>query len=158
ILDMQMPEMDGLSLARAIRADPALVATQLIMLTSLGYLPEESKWREAGITAYLVKPVKESRLYDTLVTVLRGTAKTPRSSASSAELGAERANVRVLVAEDNTVNQKVALRQLQKLGYTADAVANGLEVLEAIKRIPYELILMDCQMPELDGYEATRIL
>ncbi len=158
ILDMQMPEMDGLALARAIKADPLIAGTQLVMLTSLGYLPEESKWREAGITAYLVKPVKEGRLYDTLVTVLRGTARERARGAQPSEDTSNRAAFRILVAEDNTVNQKVALRQLQKLGYSADAVANGLEVIDAVKHIPYDLILMDCQMPELDGYEATRLL
>ncbi|MGZ8921013.1 MAG: PAS domain-containing protein, partial [Limisphaerales bacterium] len=146
ILDMQMPEMDGLSLARSIKANPKIASTQLVMLTSLGYLPEERHWHEAGIAAYLIKPVKESRLFDTLVSVLRGST-VARRSHGTITLGAEfnRRAVRVLVAEDNVVNQKVALRQLQKLGYSADAVANGLEVLQAIKHIPYDLILMDCQ-------------
>jgi CheY-like chemotaxis protein len=94
ILDMQMPEMDGLALARAIKADPVIASTQLIMLTSLGYLPEERKWRDAGITAYLVKPVKEGRLYDTLVTVLRGTARAARGADASRESGPERTAVR----------------------------------------------------------------
>jgi CheY-like chemotaxis protein len=107
----------------------------------------------------LVKPVKESRLYDTLVSVLRGSSKIQRSAGKPASGdGVQRPLVRILVAEDNTVNQKVALRQLQKLGFAADAVANGLEVLDAVKRIQYDVILMDCQMPELDGYEATRSL
>ncbi|HVK58111.1 MAG TPA: response regulator, partial [Candidatus Kapabacteria bacterium] len=159
ILDMQMPEMDGLSLARAIKANPAIAKTHLVMLTSLGFLPEERRWREAGIAAYLIKPVKESRLFDTLVSVLRGASQSRRAPAA-AQAGDDlnRRSVRVLVAEDNIVNQKVALRQLQKLGYSADAVANGLEVLQAIKQIPYDLILMDCQMPELDGYETTRVI
>ncbi|HEX7862802.1 MAG TPA: response regulator [Verrucomicrobiae bacterium] len=159
ILDMQMPEMDGLSLARAIKSNAAIASTHLIMLTSLGYLPEERRWREAGISAYLIKPVKETRLYDTLVSVLRGSGQSRRSqpvATPGADLS--RRSVRVLVAEDNVVNQKVALRQLQKLGYSADAVANGLEVLQAIKQIPYDVVLMDCQMPELDGYEATRAI
>jgi CheY-like chemotaxis protein/HPt (histidine-containing phosphotransfer) domain-containing protein len=159
ILDMQMPEMDGLALARAIKSKPSIAKTQLVMLTSLGYLSEERRWREAGIAAYLIKPVKENRLFDTLVSVLRGSAQIRRGPAGTkAGDMAERSTVRVLVAEDNVVNQKVALRQLQKLGYSADAVANGLEVLHAIKQIPYDIILMDCQMPELDGYEATRLI
>ena len=159
ILDMQMPEMDGLALARAIRSKPSIAKTQLIMLTSLGYLPEERRWQEAGIAAYLIKPVKESRLFDTLVSVLRGSAHIRRVPAGAGAVATPgRSSVRVLVAEDNIVNQKVALRQLQKLGYPADAVANGLEVLQAIKQIPYDIVLMDCQMPELDGYEATRLI
>jgi CheY-like chemotaxis protein len=155
-----MPNMDGLDLARKIKADPALKGAQLVMLTSLGHLPEERLWRECGIAAYLVKPVKESRLYDTLITVLRGIdpSRGPKSRGELLNLPGEQAkkSFRILVAEDNMVNQKVALRQLQKLGYSADAVANGFEVIKAIERIPYDIILMDCQMPELDGYEATR--
>ena len=159
ILDMQMPEMDGLALARAIKNDAKLAGTQLVMLTSLGYLPEERRWRDAGIAAYLIKPVKESRLFDTLVSVLRGAGQARRVAApGGVGRGAARPSVRVLVAEDNIVNQKVALRQIQKLGFSADAVANGLEVLQAVKQIPYDIILMDCQMPELDGYEATRLI
>lgn len=161
ILDMQMPNMDGLTLAATIKRDPVLHHTQLLMLTSLGHLPEERTWRECGISAYLIKPVKESRLYDTIVTVMRGARESlrPDRPLAPAVPGGEtisRRSMRVLVAEDNMVNQKVALRQLQKLGYSADAVANGLEVIRAMKRIPYDIILMDCQMPELDGYEATR--
>jgi two-component system, sensor histidine kinase and response regulator len=159
ILDMQMPEMDGLALARAIKSKPSIANTKLVMLTSLGFLSEERRWREAGISAYLVKPVKETRLFDTLVSVLRGSAQIRRVAPRAAPGDtAARSSVRVLVAEDNVVNQKVALRQLQKLGYSADAVANGLEVLHAIKQIPYDIVLMDCQMPELDGYEATRLI
>jgi two-component system sensor histidine kinase/response regulator len=159
IIDMQMPEMDGLSLARAIKADPEIAATHLVMLTSLGHLPEERRWRESGIASYLVKPVKETRLYDTLVSILRGAASlAKRGTGANAGKPAASRSTRVLVAEDNIVNQKVTLRQLQKLGYSADAVANGLEVIEAIKHIPYDVILMDCQMPELDGYEATRLI
>ena len=159
ILDMQMPGMDGLSLARAIKANPAIAGTQLIMMTSLGYLPEERRWREAGIAAYLIKPVKETRLFDALISVLRGATWQRRVAAHAASPDKSmRRTVRLLVAEDNIVNQKVALRQIQKLGYSADAVANGLEVLHAIKNIPYDIILMDCQMPELDGYEATRLI
>jgi CheY-like chemotaxis protein/HPt (histidine-containing phosphotransfer) domain-containing protein len=151
--------MDGLSLARSIKANPVIASTHLVMLTSLGYLPEERRWRDAGIAAYLIKPVKESRLFDTLVSVLRGASHSRRSNTTMlSRHDVNRRAVRVLVAEDNVVNQKVALRQLQKLGYSADAVANGLEVLQAIKQIPYELILMDCQMPELDGYETTRLI
>jgi two-component system sensor histidine kinase/response regulator len=158
ILDMQMPEMDGLALARAIKSKPSIARTQLVMLTSLGYLSEERRWREAGIAAYLIKPVKETRLFDTLVSVLRGSAQVRRVPVGAKPDTSARSSVRVLVAEDNVVNQKVALRQLQKLGYSADAVANGLEVLHVIKQIPYDVVLMDCQMPELDGYEATRLI
>ncbi|MEW6156779.1 MAG: response regulator, partial [Verrucomicrobiota bacterium] len=166
ILDMQMPEMDGLTLARKISADANLSQTRLIMLTSLSHHLGAAALHEAGLAAHLVKPVKQSRLYDCLATVMAGAPKrsteflckstVARAAVSMVEN--ERGKIRVLLAEDNAVNQKVALRQLQKLGFHADAVANGLEVLEALERIEYALVLMDCQMPEMDGYEATRRL
>jgi CheY-like chemotaxis protein/HPt (histidine-containing phosphotransfer) domain-containing protein len=117
-------------------------------------------FKAAGIEEYLVKPVKQSRLYDCLADVMSqagSEAAQPEPSAgvlpaTSAAAHAER----ILLAEDNMINQKVALRQLLKLGYTADAVADGQEVLEALKRFPYKIILMDCQMPDLDGYDTTR--
>jgi CheY-like chemotaxis protein len=156
ILDMQMPEMDGLTLARSIKSNPALSDTKLLMLTSMGHLAEEKKWRDSGISAYLVKPVKELRLYETLVTTLRGVrSRLPKNPDTNIQ---SRPTLKILVAEDNVVNQKVALHQLQKLGYSADAVANGQEVLQALEQIHYEIVLMDCQMPELDGYETTRII
>jgi two-component system sensor histidine kinase/response regulator len=174
ILDMQMPEVDGLMLARMIKSDPALAATRLIMMTSLGQRNDE-KIRAAGIAAYLTKPVKQSYLFDCLVTVLEREKGNRRNRKKAAEapptppatvhaapsvpdLPPPSRPLRILLAEDNAINQKVALKQLQKLGYSADAVANGLEALDALKRIPYDLILMDCQMPEMDGYEATQAI
>jgi two-component system sensor histidine kinase/response regulator len=160
ILDMQMPGMDGLGLARQIKGDRYLAGTRMIMLTSVGHLPEERLWRECGISAYLIKPVKEARLFETIISVMRGVSGAghlPRQGALNSNRDDQPGrSLRVLVAEDNVINQKVTLRQLQKLGFSADAVANGLEVLHAIERIPYDVILMDCQMPELDGYETTR--
>jgi CheY-like chemotaxis protein len=102
--------------------------------------------------------VKQSQLYDTLATVMaRKTDPSPyKSPPGSREPIADNRNIRVLLAEDNIVNQRVAITQLRKLGYSADAVANGLEVLDAIESVPYDVILMDCQMPEMDGYEATK--
>jgi PAS domain S-box-containing protein len=164
ILDMQMPAMDGLSLARAIRADPAIADTRLVILTSLGTRINSETLREACIAAYLVKPVKQSRLLDCLANVmadvLTPAAGTRTSGAPTALHEAVPSvpakSLRILVAEDNPVNQKVILRQLQKLGYAADAVGNGLEALEVLSRIPYDLVLLDCQMPEMDGYETAR--
>jgi signal transduction histidine kinase/CheY-like chemotaxis protein len=162
ILDMQMPGMDGLALARAIKADPALAATPLVLLTSLGQRGPTAETQAMGIAACLTKPVRQSQLYDALATVLgappgAGARPAPAPAALSAPI-AERQTAggpRLLVAEDNTVNQKVAVRMLERLGYQADVVANGLEVLEALDRISYPLVLMDCQMPEMDGYAAT---
>ena len=175
ILDMQMPGMDGVMLARAIKADPAISSTRLIMLTSLGYRADDES-REAGIEICLTKPVRQSGLYDALATVMshvsmesgetnaqdsNGTSKykptlTDISFQAGCDLLSDRLqNARILVAEDNPVNQKIALRQLQKFGYTADAVWNGLEALESLRLAAYDLVLMDCQMPEMDGFEAT---
>ena len=159
LLDVQMPHMDGWMLARSIRADPALVGTLLIVLTSFGQTLSHAELKAAGIEAYLTKPVKRARLLDCVVSSIarKNTFKvtvaavTPISSEPSPVLD----KVRILLAEDNRVNQKVALARLQKLGYGADAAENGVEVLEALRRLPYDLILMDCQMPEMDGYEAT---
>jgi two-component system, sensor histidine kinase and response regulator len=161
LLDMQMPEMDGLTLAHAIKADPSIAATRLIILTSLGHLADSEEWKAAGIDAYLVKPVKQSRLFDCLVeAVQKGRAEskqadTGSSGRSPAATIPPLPKLRILVAEDNPVNQKVALGQLERLGCSGDVVGNGLEVLAALPRLDYDVILMDCQMPEMDGFEAT---
>jgi two-component system sensor histidine kinase/response regulator len=163
LLDMQMPEMDGLTLARAIKADPALASTRLIILTSLGQVLSPAELKQAGIDAYLGKPVKQSRLFDCLVDVVGPThaervfarSHSPLPAAPEGDLPG---SIRMLLAEDNAVNQKVALAQLKKLGHTADAVANGLEAIEALEDVPYDLVFMDCQMPEMDGYEATQAI
>jgi CheY-like chemotaxis protein len=168
LLDVDMPEMDGLTLARAIKADPAIASTKLIALTSLGHVLADSEMQAVGVDAALSKPVKQSRLFDCLVTVIDQAQATPLSTPQpgaagpgpllSAGVRAKLAGARILLAEDNAVNQKVALALLKKLGCTADAVADGIEVLEALQRIPYTLIFMDCQMPEMDGLEATRLI
>jgi two-component system sensor histidine kinase/response regulator len=162
LLDVQMPEMDGFMLARAIRADPAIAGTRLIVLTSLGHTVTAEELRNAGIEAYLVKPVKQSRLFDCLADAAgktRPAVVQSEQSVSGRPLpGPHMGKVRILLTEDNVINQKVVVGQLRKLGYTADSVTNGLEVLEALRRISYDIILMDCQMPEMDGYEATRAI
>ena len=165
LLDMQMPEMDGMTLAKAIKADPAIARTRLIMLTSLGHRFPDEELKAAGLDAYLIKPVKQSRLFDCLVDVMgRDRPADPIAEASvpppaaPEPAGPSGVRIHVLVAEDNQVNQKIAVAQLKKLGCSADVVANGHEVLEALPRVNYDLILMDCQMPEMDGYEATQTI
>ncbi|MDX1950697.1 MAG: response regulator [Verrucomicrobiota bacterium] len=159
LLDYQMPEMDGVTLAKQIKADPLLANVHLIMLTSLGSQLSPEELRESGISQCLHKPFRQSELYNAMVTVLNQkreiVSMTPEPQPNKTE-AATGQKIRILVAEDNVVNQKVALRQLQKLGYTADAVSNGREVLEALDRIGYDIVFMDCHMPEMDGYAATR--
>jgi len=163
LLDMQMPLMDGATLGQKIKADPDLTPTRLIMLTSAGKRGDASRLKTIGFSAYLNKPVKKSHLYDCLVTVL-GISSTPskeRSTPIITRYGLEetkKKRIRILVAEDNVVNQKVALRILQKLGYRADAVADGREAVMALETIPYDLVLMDVQMPQMDGFEATGVI
>ena len=166
LLDLEMPDMGGLALSRVIRDDPAIGAMRLVVLTPLGKSVSAEELKQLGIEACLVKPVKQSRLFDCLINAI-GTIAAGKVLASSAalesaaisfETNTQLAKVRVLLAEDNIINQRVALGQLRKLGYTADAVANGLEVLEALQRISYSIIFMDCQMPEMDGYKATEAI
>src|SRR6202008_2448922 len=161
ILDLMMPGMDGFELARAIKNDPVIARTPLVMLTSYGDRGGSTAAQQLGIAAYLAKPIRQSALFECLANVVRTPdvhkpvesvvvmTKAPEIENKPAS------NKLILIAEDNVVNQRVAIRQLRKLGYRADAVANGREVLEALARIPYDLVLMDCQMPEMDGYEAT---
>ena len=165
-LDVLMPEMDGLTLGRLIRSDPAIKSTRLVVLTSSVQALRPEICKELGIHDYLVKPIKQSRLFDCLLNIngktvakraLASQGALARQSISSAPVvKAEKG--RILVAEDNTVNQIVILAQLRKLGYAAEAVANGREVLKALETIPYDLVFMDCHMPELDGYETTRAI
>jgi CheY-like chemotaxis protein/HPt (histidine-containing phosphotransfer) domain-containing protein len=162
ILDMLMPEADGFELARAIKSDPSIALIRLVMLTSLGERGDGAKARDAGIAAYLTKPVKQSQLFDCLTLVHNAAEMTdePRKTSNlitrhALQEAKQMSHRLILLAEDNVVNQKVAVRQLQKLGYRADTVADGREAIEALGRIPYDLVFMDCQMPEMDGYEAT---
>src|SRR4051795_11099804 len=155
VLDMQMPEMDGLELAREIRRYRDRRALPLLLLTSMGRLAEARGASE--FAAQLVKPVKSSQLHDALVRVL--AAVTAPVSAPGRQKDRSRSAVvdlRLLVAEDNAVNRQLALALLRRLGYDADVVENGREVLDALERERYDVVLMDVQMPELDGLEATR--
>ncbi|MGH2688222.1 MAG: response regulator, partial [Actinomycetota bacterium] len=151
ILDGKMPEMDGFGLAARITADPALRSTRLVLLTSAGRPGDADRALGLGISAYLHKPARQSQLYDCLATLLAG-AEAP-ALVTRHSLREEKAQTRslVLVAEDNPVNQRVAVRMLEKLGHRADVAANGREALDALARIPYAAVFMDYQMPEMDG-------
>ncbi|HMC62989.1 MAG TPA: response regulator, partial [Candidatus Solibacter sp.] len=177
LLDHQMPGMDGVEVAAAIKADPAIRDTVVVLLTSVGRWCELRRTEGALMDASLVKPVRQSQLLNTLaaawakklevVPVGRSTsARGPMHLDATlgvpvgpqAEAGGEFAGraVRVLVAEDNPVNQKVAILMLGKLGIRPDLAANGREAVEMFELTPYDLIFMDCRMPELDGYAASR--
>jgi two-component system, sensor histidine kinase and response regulator len=155
VLDMQMPGMNGMELAGRIKADPALSPIRLVLLTSMGRRVEEDG--RSGIEVCLAKPVRQSELYDALVTAMSGTALGERRPVTIGGPRRQKALTRrVLVAEDNPVNQKVARRMLENLGYRVDVVADGGEALEALAGTAYGAVLMDVQMPEMDGYRATR--
>lgn len=167
ILDHQMPGMDGEMLGQAIKADPRLRDTTLVMLTSMGQAADAQRMLRGGFAAYLVKPVRQSQLMDALVNAL-ATSRTgeedappvtpgrgPKAPAPEQEPAPRAIRARVLVAEDNGINQRVALRMLEKLDCRVDVAANGREALEMLELLPYDLVFMDCQMPEMDGYSAT---
>jgi GAF domain-containing protein/CheY-like chemotaxis protein len=159
LLDMQIPAMDGLTLAAEIRKERDAQALPLVMLTSLGQ--QEIETEAVAFAAFLTKPIKASQLYDVLVGIfaeeIRPRLKREKTAKPQfdPEMG-KRLPLRILLAEDNAVNQKLVVRLLERLGYRADVAGNGLEALEAVRRQTYDAILMDVQMPEMDGLEATR--
>ncbi|AFZ11214.1 multi-sensor hybrid histidine kinase [Crinalium epipsammum PCC 9333] len=160
VLDMQMPEMDGLTLAAEIRKLPQFQHLPLVMLTSLGRSRIVEQGVKHNFAAFLSKPIKQEQLYNVFLQALSDQLVTtkappPTSSAATTKL-AESLPLRILLAEDNVVNQKVAIQLLKRLGYRADVVGNGCEALEALCHVPYDVVLMDMQMPEMDGIEATR--
>jgi two-component system sensor histidine kinase/response regulator len=177
ILDLQMPEMDGVTLAREIREDPTISSTRLLMMSSAGERADFAN-QARSLDCWLTKPVKHSKLYEALTALVPDGQGAPHgieredeaglaaaqpvfsnghvTAGSAMPTGELRKKIRVLVVEDYAVNQKIALLQLNKLGFSGDAVGNGLEAIEALQQVPYQIILMDCQMPEMDGYAATK--
>ncbi len=161
LIDYHMPSMDGEELARRIKSDPAIAQTPLILVTSIPERGDATRMLEAGFDAYLTKPVKQSHLYNAIATVMGlRQAEDPakkktlitRHTLSESICG----RYRILVVEDDIMNQKVAAMLLERAGFRCDVAADGLEALEALSRIPYDLVFMDCQMPQMDGYEATQ--
>jgi two-component system sensor histidine kinase/response regulator len=160
LLDMQMPDMDGLALARAIGAEPSLATTPRVLLSSVGADVIADDAPGAGVQAVLSKPVRQSQLFDTLASLVTHSAPPAREAmvpetAARALAQPDGTRPLILVAEDAAVNQMVVRGLLEKLGYRADVVGNGLEAVEALTRIAYRAVLMDVQMPEMDGFEAT---
>ncbi|NJO49895.1 MAG: response regulator [Leptolyngbyaceae cyanobacterium RM2_2_4] len=161
ILDMQMPHIDGLTLATAIRRQPGYLRLPLVMLTSMVNLERDAHATTiASFKALLHKPVKQAQLHDVLVRIFGGQPVRRQQSRSVKSLSdlhlSHPLPLRILLAEDNVVNQKVVLHLLQRIGYRADVACNGQEVLESLRRQPYDVVLMDVQMPEMDGISATR--
>jgi len=157
VLDMSMPGMDGIDLAHEIRRRCSVEDLPIVMLTSLGQRQTLQAGQDAGLAACLSKPIKASQLFNTLVAVIEG--RSPGSSAPAPAQPLKRAParpLRVLLAEDNLVNQRVAMRQLQHLGYSPDLAADGRQALLAVARRNYDVVLMDIQMPEVDGVQAAR--
>jgi PAS domain S-box-containing protein len=167
ILDVQMPEMDGLTLAGKIRRTLDAQALPIILLSSLGQ--REASVAEDRFAPYLTKPIKASQLYDVLVGIFAAKERAAKGDEETTTAlqeerpqfdpeMAQRLPLHILLAEDNAINQKLALRLLERMGYRADVAGNGLEVLEALRRQTYDVVLMDVQMPEMDGLEATRAI
>lgn len=155
ILDWHMPETDGLELARQIRSREQNYALRILMLSSLSRSVEEADRNALCISAQITKPVRQSDLFDALLSAL-GTASAEPAKASHTPSGERRLEGRVLLAEDNTVNQAVAVGMLRHMGLEVDVVANGQEAVEKVAAVGYDAVLMDCQMPVLDGFDATR--
>jgi PAS domain S-box-containing protein len=168
ILDMQMPEMDGCMLAEKIRAEKSIAHTPLVLMTSVSGGGDDKEKRDRLFQACLDKPVRQSELFNTLVTALSGNRTCtgtwhhvkPHSGDDLPKviLPESKGKPRILLAEDSVINQQVAVGILKKIGFQADVVANGAEAVKALEQIPYDLVLMDVQMPEMDGLAATRLI
>ena len=160
ILDVQMPDMDGFQLAAAVRGDRKIARTNLLMLTSAGQRGDGERCRELGIRGYLTKPMSRSDLLEAIGTVLAGSpdeAGTPEV-VTRHTIAESRRSLKVLLAEDNPVNQQVAIAMLVKRGHEVHVVGNGREAVDAVAEREYDIVLMDIQMPEMDGFEATKAI
>jgi two-component system sensor histidine kinase/response regulator len=161
VIDMLMPGTDGEELGRVIKGSSAIRDTRLVMMTSLGERGQAKRLKAIGFCGYLTKPIRQSQVRECLALVM---GRTPKADTQPLKdiitrhtvVESRKRRLRILVAEDNTTNQILALEILKRLGYRADVVANGKEAVSAVQAIPYDLVLMDCQMPEMDGFEATR--
>ncbi len=159
LLDMQMPGMDGEQTAQAIRSDPALNGARIIILTSMGKRGDAARLEALGCSAYLLKPVKQQMLKEVLMSVISQTETAPAPLVTRHQISEQkRQNLRILLAEDNPINQKLAVTLLQKAGYSVDAVESGTHAVEKAREGGYNIILMDVQMSEMDGLEATGLI
>ena len=155
LLDGQMPEMDGFTLAERIKKDPGLVGATIMMLTSAGHLGDAARCRELGISAYLVKPIRQAELLQGICNVLNLATQTKAPLVTRHMLREARSRGRVLLVEDNLVNQTLAVRLLEKRGYIVSVAGDGRQALATLKKKEFDVVLMDVQMPDMDGFEAT---
>jgi CheY-like chemotaxis protein/HPt (histidine-containing phosphotransfer) domain-containing protein len=156
LLDMQMPGMDGEQTARAIKSDPSVKDVKILILTSMGQRGDAVRLEALGCSGYLLKPVKQQMLFDAVLAVLARKEEPPTIITRHILAEQRKDDLRILLAEDNPINQKLAIILLQKAGYSVDAVETGLQALERVKADHYSIVLMDVQMPDMDGFEATR--
>jgi two-component system sensor histidine kinase/response regulator len=159
LLDAMMPQVDGFALARKIKDNPALAGAVIMMLSSAEQVDDSARCRELGIAVYVTKPVRQSELLDAIMSALGTGQIPPRTRTHSAEpvLKTSR-SLRVLLAEDNPVNQRLAVRILEKWGHSVIVAGNGRKAVEAWEKEPVDIVLMDVQMPEMSGTEATGII
>jgi CheY-like chemotaxis protein len=163
LLDMHMPEMDGLQLAQEIRKDPYYSGVPLLMLSSLCGISENNELCDSILDAWLTKPVSQSKLHNTLVSILNQAKGKPRHNENEQKTEVTDPSdpvnrIRILLAEDNEVNQVIAKEMLKSLGYETTVAKSGLEAVSTFQSQKFDLVLMDCRMPELDGYDATRAI
>ena len=158
LLDSHMPGLDGFDLAGRVRQDPDLAGCTLVMLTSAGLPEDVARCREVGVDAYLMKPVKQSDLLAVVLTALSGALRGAAAAPAAAAPAAPHRPLSVLLAEDNLVNQRLAVRLLEKQGHSVTVVGSGAAALKALEGRAFDLVLMDVQMPDMDGLEATRVL
>ncbi|MEQ2007967.1 MAG: response regulator [Limisphaerales bacterium] len=159
VLDLQLPEMDGLTLAQFVRRVPGCDATPLLLLTDTRLRSDDPRPGAVGISLYVYKPIRPAQVFDALVRAVENKPRTDKKSPVTSEFDstmAERLPLRLMLADDNIINQKVGVKMLQRLGYRPEVAANGVEVLKLLEQQPFDLIFLDVQMPEMDGFEAAR--
>jgi len=161
LVDMQMPEIDGASLGEMIQSDPLIKKTVMIMVSSIGQRGDMTRMKKIGFSGYLNKPIKRSSLYECLLSVINNPdtdGQKNKSFVTQHSIHTDRKKIRLLVVEDNSVNQKVIEKHLEKYGYKPKIVNNGKEAISILSKESFDLILMDVNMPLMDGYEATKII
>ena len=159
VLDLQLPEMDGLTLAQLVRRVPGCDATPLLLLTDTRLRSDDTRPGAVGVSLYIYKPIRPAQVFDALVRAVENKPRTDKKSPVTSEFDntmAGRLPLRLMLADDNIINQKVGVKMLQRLGYRPEVAANGVEALKLLEQQPFDIIFLDVQMPEMDGFEAAR--